>query len=584
MITVDKAPVPVVDPKRWHDLGSFLSRPDLLLVAASTRRSSEAEWEEITGEERELDDSLLIGLVGGTGVGKSTFVNALAGQQVSRSGDRRPTTDRVVVYRHVDNELTPRVPVRDLSQPQVLHKNPALERVTLLDFPDFDSAETNHRETLLRYLPHLDVVFVIVDDVKYGDRRLYELLSGLDQDRRNFFAILNKVDRLENRYGSDWERVAAEILSDLRDKLSQHADLLLDEDQTIAISALGVFENREAGDKRRLEGEFSRVEGVLDSYCQAKRRKAAKELNLESRKRRLMEDLCARLLNEENRSILGESARLVTSLGTELDHVVAGISVEVLSEGERRGLRQGRLRRVGPAWGPPFSILFTLIGELYRVRGKSLPDEAGGGLGKRVYQHYRAYLEALRNLRARFEVEVQGGSFSSQAMSGGEEDPALDEPSLLDWTGGLAAQFYVDIGHGEKLPSRRARFVSHVPALGTVGLGVWSLFHPLLESLVADDGASSGFFAELAKGFVQALNPIFLGGLVLTVVMAYGLTGLYLWVREVQKLDATVDESEREMRRGIHDRGRRVVDSLGEQVTATQKELRELERLLSDSA
>ena len=40
-------------------------------------------WQEIAAAERALDDRLLIGLVGGTGVGKSTLINALAAAEIS---------------------------------------------------------------------------------------------------------------------------------------------------------------------------------------------------------------------------------------------------------------------------------------------------------------------------------------------------------------------------------------------------------------------------------------------------------------------------------------------------------------------
>ena len=109
-------------------------------------------------QEANLQDAILIGLVGGTGVGKSTIINALAGQQVSRSGDRRPTTSRVVIYRHGDTELPDDIPLADVAQPQVLHTRESLTKVILFDFPDFDSAESSHAEIVQRYLPHLDVL------------------------------------------------------------------------------------------------------------------------------------------------------------------------------------------------------------------------------------------------------------------------------------------------------------------------------------------------------------------------------------------------------------------------------------------
>ena len=97
---------------------------------------------------------------------------------ISTSGDRRPTTDRVIVYRHERTLLPALLPHADIAEPQRVHASPPLERVMVLDFPDFDSVERTHHEVLERFFPRLDVLIVLVDDVKYGDARLFELLGS----------------------------------------------------------------------------------------------------------------------------------------------------------------------------------------------------------------------------------------------------------------------------------------------------------------------------------------------------------------------------------------------------------------------
>ncbi|HEY6563915.1 MAG TPA: GTPase, partial [Pirellulaceae bacterium] len=175
----------------WKALHELLARGPSCLVPESNRRQWLAEWEDVTQLEAHLDDALVIGLIGGTGVGKSTLINALAGAEVSRSGDRRPTTDKVVVYVHRDGEIPLDVPLADFAKPHVLHGEDRLSRIVLLDFPDFDSDERSHAEILGRHLPFLDVLLVVVDDMKYGDMRLYELLRGLGHAASNVFLILN---------------------------------------------------------------------------------------------------------------------------------------------------------------------------------------------------------------------------------------------------------------------------------------------------------------------------------------------------------------------------------------------------------
>ena len=83
------------------------------LVSATDRWSGSAagwlpaqaianEWRDIANRldrmRQELARVLVVGVVGGTGVGKSTLVNALAGREVTEAGDvARPTTRQPVV-------------------------------------------------------------------------------------------------------------------------------------------------------------------------------------------------------------------------------------------------------------------------------------------------------------------------------------------------------------------------------------------------------------------------------------------------------------------------------------------------------
>ena len=88
----------------WQRLGETLARK-LVVIDSATRAELLDAWKDINEAERNLDDRLVLALVGGTGVGKSTLINALARERISTSGDRRPTTDRVIVYRHETTTL-----------------------------------------------------------------------------------------------------------------------------------------------------------------------------------------------------------------------------------------------------------------------------------------------------------------------------------------------------------------------------------------------------------------------------------------------------------------------------------------------
>jgi len=140
--------------------------------------------------------SLIVGLLGGTGVGKSTLMNALAGSAVSSTSHRRPHTDSVLIYRHAESPFPPSLTMSDVPWHEFTHEAKSIQQILLCDLPDFDSLMGEHREHVLHFLEYLDVLVWVTSPEKYGDGRFYKFLRLVPKARQNFFFVLNKADLL----------------------------------------------------------------------------------------------------------------------------------------------------------------------------------------------------------------------------------------------------------------------------------------------------------------------------------------------------------------------------------------------------
>jgi hypothetical protein len=142
------------------------------------------------------EDLLVAALVGGTGSGKSSLLNAVVGAEVALVGGVRPTTlEPLAVVPRARAEVI----AGYLDDLGVRHREPqeAADWLCLLDLPDTDSVDVQHRLQVEALLPRLDVVVWVVDPEKYRDAALHHrYLVPLAPFSRQFVFVLNQVDRL----------------------------------------------------------------------------------------------------------------------------------------------------------------------------------------------------------------------------------------------------------------------------------------------------------------------------------------------------------------------------------------------------
>ncbi len=138
---------------------------------------------------------LVAGLFGGTGVGKSTLMNRIAGETIARASVERPTSRDITVYVHRSqavDKLPSTFPMERMRT--ALHNNNRYRHVLFIDMPDFDSVESANRDLVDLWLPHLDVVLYVVSPDRYRDDQGWRLLLQHAQEHAWLF-IMNHWDR-----------------------------------------------------------------------------------------------------------------------------------------------------------------------------------------------------------------------------------------------------------------------------------------------------------------------------------------------------------------------------------------------------
>jgi len=145
-------------------------------------------------------------MLGGTGVGKSTLLNALAGTELSSaSSGRRAFTSTLHIYHHTETSVSY---LEGLSAPVcVSHSAPQLLDKVIIDAPDIDSTEREHHELVWRALEHVDVILYVTTWQKYRNRVITQALSRY-LGSHSVLCALNQADELS---AQELEEVCADV-------------------------------------------------------------------------------------------------------------------------------------------------------------------------------------------------------------------------------------------------------------------------------------------------------------------------------------------------------------------------------------
>ncbi len=153
---------------------------------------------------------LVVAFFGGTGVGKSSLLNRLAGQPIARAGIERPTSREVSLYLHQAFDITQLPEAFPLEELRLArHQRDEHQPILWIDMPDIDSTEQHNRAIVLDWLPHIDLLIYVVSPERYRDDRGWRLLQSEGSDHAWLFVM------------NHWDEGEAEQLDDFARQLQQ---------------------------------------------------------------------------------------------------------------------------------------------------------------------------------------------------------------------------------------------------------------------------------------------------------------------------------------------------------------------------
>lgn len=141
------------------------------------------------------EDVLVVALAGGTGSGKSSLFNVLCDEELVDVGGMRPTTSHpaAAVPERLAGAFDGYLDSLGITERYVHRRDP----ICLIDLPDTDSVEVDHRLRVDALLGLVDLVVWVADPEKYRDARLHnDYLRRLGPYADQFVFVMNQIDRL----------------------------------------------------------------------------------------------------------------------------------------------------------------------------------------------------------------------------------------------------------------------------------------------------------------------------------------------------------------------------------------------------
>jgi hypothetical protein len=145
------------------------------------------------------DFPVLASLVGGTGTGKSTIFNSIAGKSLSKVDGCRPCTTEALVYvneKYFDDMIhCPCLEGQETSRVKVIsHSDHTFVEMVMVDSPDFDSVEQSNLSVFESIFVISDIVVFVTSQEKYADLAGREIQDRVLSWGKRSILVINKCD------------------------------------------------------------------------------------------------------------------------------------------------------------------------------------------------------------------------------------------------------------------------------------------------------------------------------------------------------------------------------------------------------
>jgi len=232
-----------------------------------------------SGERLHLSgEHTVVALAGATGSGKSSLFNAISGLELSQVGVRRPTTATALACVWGPEGAGSLLDWLGIPQRHQIQRESVLDADTqsdlhglvLLDLPDHDSTQSQHRLEVDRLVRMVDLFVWVMDPQKYADAAVHEqYLRPMASHAGVTVVLLNQIDKLTTE---DAKRCRDDLKRLLADDGLGDVGVLL----TSATTGAGLAElrrklieqveaNRAAGE--RLAADVGRAAAMFDYAC-----------------------------------------------------------------------------------------------------------------------------------------------------------------------------------------------------------------------------------------------------------------------------------------------------------------------------